>query len=94
MAPLPSARCLPLRHGFSSLDLLDGQGVWEPSGEFTAIATMSGVSEDGTRLLARVHIELTPDVQSYRAVITNEFFDLSGEGSGQIGCAPTGRPAR
>jgi hypothetical protein len=41
-----------------------------------------------------VHIELAPDVQSYGAVITNEFFDLSGEGSGQIGCAPTGRPAR
>jgi hypothetical protein len=69
----------------STPDGSNGQGVWEPTGEFTAIATMSVVFEDGTRLLARVSIELAPDGQSYTALITNEFFDLSGEGSGEIG---------
>jgi len=69
----------------STPDGSNGQGVWEPTGEFTAIGTMSVVFEDGTRLLARLQIELASDGQSYRAVITNEFFDLSGEGSGEIG---------
>ena len=69
----------------STPDGSNGQGVWEPTGEFTAIATMSVVFEDGTRLLARLQIELAPDGQSYTVVITNEFFDLAGEGSGEIG---------
>ena len=46
---------------------------------------MSVVFDDGTRLLARVRIEVAPDGQSYTAWITNEFFDQSGAGSGEIG---------
>jgi hypothetical protein len=69
----------------STPDGSNGHGVWELTGEFTAIATMSVVFDDGTRLLARVSIELAPDGQSYRALITNEFFDTEGNGSGQIG---------
>jgi len=69
----------------STPDGSNAQGAWEPTGETTAIATMSVVFEDGTRLLARIQIELAPDCKSYTAVITNEFFDVSGEGSGEIG---------
>ncbi len=69
----------------STPDGSNGQGVWESTGETSAIMTMSVVFEDGTRLLARVSIEIAPDGESYSAVITNEFFDPSGAGSGEIG---------
>jgi hypothetical protein len=69
----------------SSPDGSNAQGVWEPTGETTATATMSVVFEDGTRLLARIQIELAANGESYTSVITNEFFDPSGEGSGEIG---------
>ncbi len=69
----------------SAPDGSNGQGVWESTGETSAIMTMSVVFEDGTRLLARVSIEIAPDGESYMAVITTEFFDSSDEGSGEIG---------
>ena len=69
----------------SSADGTTGHGVWEPTGDDTASLTFLLVFEDGTRLTIRASVEMAADGQSFTSPYTNEFFDPSGQSSGEIG---------
>ncbi len=62
-----------------------GHGAWEPTGDTTAHVTFLLVFEDGTRVLIRASVEVAADGQSFTGPYTNEFFDPSGQSSGEIG---------
>ncbi len=69
----------------TSADGTTGVGMWEPTGDTTANVTFTVVFDDGTQVMIRAAVELAPDGQSFTGNYTNEFFDPSGEGSGEIG---------
>jgi hypothetical protein len=69
----------------SSADGTTGHGAWEPTGDATANLTFVLVFEDGGRLTIRASAEVAADGQSFTSPYTNEFFDSSGQGSGEIG---------
>jgi hypothetical protein len=69
----------------SAADGTNGHGVWEPTGDTTAIVTFYLVFEDGFQLVIRAEVEIAPDGQSFTAPYTNEFIDPTGESSGEIG---------
>ena len=69
----------------SSADGTTGHGVWESTGDATANLTIMLVFEDGTRLTIRASVEMAADGQSFTSPYTNEFFDPSGQSSGEIG---------
>ncbi len=62
-----------------------GVGVWEPTGDTTATVRISLRFDDGTHLVIRASVEVAPDGHSFTSPYTNEFFDATGQGSGEIG---------
>ena len=69
----------------STADGTTGHGAWEPTGDATVNLTFTLVFDDGTRLTIRASVEVAADGQSFTSPYTNEFFDPSGAGSGEIG---------
>lgn len=64
-----------------------GIGSWEPSGDTTAIVTLTAVTDGPAKVVIRASIEIAPDGDSFTGTFTNEFvFDPAGGGtSGEIG---------
>jgi hypothetical protein len=69
----------------SAADGTNGHGLWEPTGDTTAIVTFYLFFEDGFQLIIRAEAEISPDGQSFTGPYTNEFIEPSGESSGEIG---------
>lgn len=72
----------------TSFDGANGHGAWEPTGDRSGIVTFVVILEDSTRLLIRASIEVSEDGQSFTGTYTNEFFDTTGQGTGEIGPGP------
>ena len=70
---------------YSAAGGLTGVGVWEPTGDTAAIVTISLLFDDGWQLMIRASVEVSPDGHSFTSPYTNEFFDATGQGSGEIG---------
>lgn len=69
----------------SAPDGLTGHGVWEPTGESTAIVNFLLIFDDGSSMTIRATVEVAPDGQSFTSPYTLEFFEPDGTGSGEIG---------
>jgi hypothetical protein len=60
-------------------------GAWEPTGDNSAILTLTFVTEEDGTSTARATVDVDPDGETFTATYTLEFVDLSGESSGEIG---------
>lgn len=69
----------------SAADGTNGHGLWEPTGDTSAIVTFYLVFEDGFQIVIRAEVEIAPDGQSFSGPYTNEFIEPTGESSGEIG---------